>query len=174
MYYPRLYGIMSGPWRRLRSGVAILRFLDRLLVAIVAIGYAAVLGWLLISGDVRWIRVAVVPALALVLVTLIRKAVNEPRPYEQFNVDALLPATTQGRSMPSRHVTCAAVIACALAWINLRWGLEMGAAALLIAYTRVAGGLHFPRDVLAGLALGCACGILFIPPALTGAGGIYA
>ena len=160
MYYPRLYGIASGPWRRLRHGTKLLFYLDRLMVAVVAMGYVAVLAWLVATGDMRWVRAALVPAVTLVLVSVVRKAVNAPRPYEAFNVDPLLPATTKGQSMPSRHVTCAAVIACALGWLHASWGIEMGAAALLVAYTRVAGGLHFPRDVVAGVALGLACGIV--------------
>ena len=36
----------------------------------------------------------------------------------------------------------------------------MGAAALLVCYTRLVGGLHFPRDVVAGIALGLACGLV--------------
>ena len=160
VYYPRFYGMMSGPWRRLRQGTTLLRLVDRLMVGVVAVGYVAVLAWLALAADPRWVRVAIVPAVALVLVTVVRKAVNAPRPYESYHVDPLLPATTQGCSMPSRHVTCATVIACALAWVHLSWGIEMGAAALLVCYTRLAGGLHFPRDVIAGIALGLLCGAI--------------
>ena len=159
VYYPRFYEIISGPWRCLSNGKVLLRWLDKLMVAVVAIGYLAMLAWLFAAGDGRWVRMALVPAITLALVTVVRKMVNAPRPYEQYNIDPLLPAGTKGCSLPSRHVTCAAVIACAFAWLNVRWGIEMGAAALLVCYTRVAGGLHFPRDVLVGVAFGLACGI---------------
>ena len=160
MYYPRFYGMMSGPWRRMSNGVVLLRWLDKLMVAIVALGYLAMALWLVAAGDARWVRFIIVPAITLLAVTAVRKAINAPRPYESYHVDPLLPADTKGCSLPSRHVTCAAVIACAFAWLQLRWGIEMGAAALLVAYTRVAGGLHFPRDAAAGLALGIVFGIL--------------
>ena len=160
MFYPRFYGIVSGPWRRLPNGTRLLFLLDRLMVGIVAVVYAATLVWLVATGDMRWVRFALVPGATLVLVSVVRKGINAARPYEAHNVDPLLPAKTKGQSMPSRHVTCAVVIACAMAWLNITWGIEMGAAALLVCYTRLAGGLHFPRDVVAGIALGLACGLV--------------
>ena len=91
------------------------------MVGIVAVVYAATLVWLVATGDMRWVRFALVPGATLVLVSVVRKGINAARPYEAHNVDPLLPAKTKGQSMPSRHVTCAVVIACAMAWLNITW-----------------------------------------------------
>lgn len=160
MYYPRLYGILSGPWRRMRNGATWLTRLDRVLVALIAIVYYMTVMWVAAMGDGRWLRALIVPAATLVIVSFLRWIINAPRPYETFNVDPLLPDGTLGKSLPSRHVACAVVIAFALGWIKLSWGIEMGAAALLVCYTRLAGGMHFPRDVIAGIALACVCGLI--------------
>ena len=116
--------------------------------------------WLLAQSDMRWVRVAAVPALVLVLVTVLRSVLNAARPYELYDIDPLLPSDTQGHSLPSRHVASAFIIACALGYMNVAWGLVAGIAACLVAYARVAGGVHFVRDVVAGALLALVCAAL--------------
>ena len=160
MHYSQRYRELSAPWRRSSQGAAILAALDKVLVAVIAGAYGVALVWLLSSNDDRLVRVIAVPALLLVAVSLLRALLNRPRPYEEFDIEPLLSATTKGRSMPSRHVACAFVIACALGYLNPVWGIGAGVAALLVAYARVVGGVHFPRDVLAGAALGLLFGLV--------------
>lgn len=49
-----------------------------------------------------------------------------------------------------------------LAFVFWKWRLLCGAAALVVAATRVALLEHFPSDVLSGLALGALCGALTV------------
>ena len=160
MDYSQVYGKISGVWRHIPNGTALLQGLDSVLVAVVAGAYGVSCVWLVASGDDRIVRVVAVPALVLVAVSVLRAALNRPRPYESFDIDPILKATTQGKSMPSRHAASAFAIACALGYVNAAWGVAAAVAACLVAYARVAGGLHFPRDVIAGAVLTLACGFV--------------
>lgn len=117
--------------------------------------YPALLAWLLIQK--RWdllLREVAVPLAVFLGVTLLRHWHNSPRPYEVWNVTPLFPRSKKGHSFPSRHSAAASVIAMAFWYINPVAGAVMLAAALLIAVSRVLAGVHFVRDVLAGLAAG--------------------
>ena len=89
--------------------------------ALRALGYAqkiSVLGVYLVYGVVlavtlwqrsgQFWRVLAVPAAVFVLGTLLRVAINRPRPYEALNFTPLFPKDTKGQSMPSRHCFFAA------------------------------------------------------------------
>ena len=58
--------------------------------------------------------------------------------------------------MPSRHAFSAAGIAVTAWYVWPPLGVPAGALALVIAVTRVLSGVHYPGDVLAGLAFGSA------------------
>ena len=81
---------------------------------------------------------------------------NAPRPYELYAIDPLIRKDTHGKSFPGRHVFSACIIACALTWIDVRFGLPAFTACALLAATRIIGWVHFPRDIIAALALGIA------------------
>ena len=54
--------------------------------------------------------------------------------------------------------------------INRRWGTVTAVLAVVMAFTRVYVGAHYPADVLAGLALGgavAAIGVVVVVPALS-------
>ena len=83
------------------------------------------------------------------------------RPFAGLDaVEAVVPHTA-GRSFPSRHVASAVAMACIGARAEPWLGRLMGWLALLLALGRVAAGLHYPSDVVAGAVLGGAVGSLF-------------
>lgn len=104
-------------------------------------------------------------AACFAVLSFLRARWNAPRPYEVFALQPLVPKEkrTAGRSFPSRHVFCAFLIA-TMAAIILR--SPLGALYVLLACTlgvlRVLEGVHFPRDVAAGAALGVLAGLLCI------------
>ena len=91
---------------------------------------------------------------ALGIGQLIGGAIDRARPYETIaNVHLLVDKTTDF-SFPSDHSTVAGAVAVGLLFANRRWGIVAGVLALLMAFTRVYVGAHYPTDVLAGLVLG--------------------
>ncbi|MCW2621637.1 MAG: Undecaprenyl-diphosphatase [Frankiales bacterium] len=87
-------------------------------------------------------------------------AVNEQRPYTQLPDVLVLVHRSLDASFPSDHATMAGAAAVGLLLVHRRLGLIATAAAVLMAFTRVYVGAHFPIDVLAGLALGAVIALL--------------
>lgn len=118
-------------------------------------------GWAAGNWDL-FARVVLVPSVSFCLVSAARKVLNKPRPYEVLAIDPLIHKGTRGKSFPSRHVFSSVVIA--MAWLS--WCVPVGVALLvasvLMAVVRVLGGVHWPRDVVAGAALGMLAGLLVL------------
>lgn len=104
----------------------------------------------------RFLRVLLVPAAAFASCTILRHIFRAKRPYESRGFVPLIPREKTGDSFPSRHMTSAAVIAAAYWYVYPAVGAALAAAAACIAVVRVLAGVHFPRDVIAGGALGLA------------------
>jgi undecaprenyl-diphosphatase len=66
-----------------------------------------------------------------------------------------------GRSFPSRHVASGLAMAAIGATEHPRVGQAMTSLAWLLGLSRVAAGLHYPSDVLAGAILGMLVGRLW-------------
>ena len=108
----------------------------------------------------RFWRVLAVPAAVFVLGTLLRAAINRPRPYEALNFTPLFPKDTKGQSMPSRHCFSAAAIMAAAFTVWVPLGVAACLLAAVVAVTRVLTGVHYPSDVLAGLAFGAGAAVI--------------
>lgn len=101
-----------------------------------------------------------VPALGFVLVSALRKIINKPRPYETLNIEPLIAKNTKGKSFPSRHAFCMTMIAMTwLAWCPPA-GICLLVASVAMGAIRVLGGVHYPVDVIAGIAIALALGIV--------------
>lgn len=107
-----------------------------------------------LSSD--FLKAFFIPLICFILLSLFRKALNAPRPYEVFNAKPLIAKETQGKSFPSRHVFSIFVIAttfyvcCPLP----EFGIIIFALGIALAILRVVSGVHFIKDVLAGAILG--------------------
>lgn len=88
---------------------------------------------------------------------LVKAMVTEERPCRASAVDTVLACPPHGDwSWPSNHATIAAALATACLLVAPKlWPLVVPVAAA-VALARVAGGVHYPHDVLAGAALGVA------------------
>ena len=99
-----------------------------------------------------------VPGIGFLVVSIIRKTVNAPRPYEALDISPIIIKDTRGQSFPSKHVFSSFCIAmCWLAYCP-PVGCILLACSTLIAAIRVIGGVHWPRDVFAAVLLGVIVG----------------
>ena len=102
-----------------------------------------------------------IPATGFVILSLFRKKINHPRPYETWNISPLLDKDSSGQSMPSRHVFSATIISMVCLHASLPVGLACLLFSALLGLVRVLGGVHYPKDVLVGYAGGLVWGFLF-------------
>jgi undecaprenyl-diphosphatase len=136
-------------------------------------GYGIVLfGLLLLVGlIVAWRRRDMVAAaaavwggvaalIAVAITQPIASAAAEPRPFVRIPGALVLVHRASDFSFPSDHAVAAGAIAAALLFCDLTLGIVAWIAALLMAFARVYVGVHYPGDVLAGLALGAAVAVV--------------
>jgi len=127
---------------------------------VVLFGVLLLAGWWLARRDhgagmmARALLAPVGMLLAVAANQPIVHAVNEPRPYTKLPNALLLVHRSMDASFPSDHATMAGAVAAGLLLVSWRLGIAAAAAALLMAFTRVYVGAHYPIDVLAGLAVG--------------------
>ena len=140
-----------------------MRVFNRMMTVLMPVAYVTLLGTNFISKGLgkEFSTYIMVPAVGFVLLTLVRKWINQPRPYEAWGIIPLLDKDSAGNSMPSRHVFSATIISMSCLHANLPVGLILLVLSALLGMVRVLGGVHYPKDVLVGYACGLIWGILF-------------
>lgn len=128
--------------------------------------WLAVSAALALAGGSRGRRAALRGLLAIGITSTV---VNGPLKYvwrrerpaaDLLGIKPSLIAMPRSFSFPSGHSASAFAFATGVAREWPAVGAPVGAAAALVAYSRVHTGVHFPSDVLAGTGLGVASGIL--------------
>lgn len=113
-------------------------------------------------GRPQWRRAAwqalLATALASIAAWALKHAFSLPRPG-QMGLGVQWLAQRNGAGFPSSHAASAAAWAVLAATGTRHWSLRalFALAALTIGWARVALGVHFPGDVLAGWITGCVC-----------------
>ncbi|MFN8218405.1 MAG: phosphatase PAP2 family protein [Solirubrobacterales bacterium] len=138
---------------------------EALFIATLAVIFLAASG----ARHRSWRRAAVAAVLSAGLALAIGKVISElvdrARP---FVVDSggvhLFSAHSADPGFPSDHATAAFAIATAIFLRHRRWGIFALLAAAVLSVGRVAIGVHYPSDVLAGAALGAACALALWAP----------
>ena len=102
-----------------------------------------------------------VPASGFVILSFLRKKVNAPRPYEEWDIKPLLDRDSPGQSMPSRHVFSATIISMACLHASLTMGMICLTLSAFLGLVRVLGGVHYPKDVVVGYICGLVWGVIF-------------
>ena len=100
------------------------------------------------------LAVSLSAAVGFVLVSLMRKFIPAPRPYEVLNFCRVAPRKKRGESFPSRHAYSAVVIAVLSAVLSPWCLIGTVPLAIGVCLTRVLLGIHFTRDVIAGAVIG--------------------
>lgn len=139
---------------------------EALFIATLAVIFLAAAG----ARHLAWRRAAVAAVLSAGFALAVGKAISElvdrARP---FVVDSggvhLFSGHSADPGFPSDHATASFAIAVAIFLRNRRWGAVALLAAAVLSVGRVAIGVHFPSDVLAGAVLGTAAAfVLWAPP----------
>ena len=102
-----------------------------------------------------------IPASGFVILSLLRKKINAPRPYEEWTIKPLLDRDSPGQSMPSRHVFSATIISMACIHASLSLGIILLVLSAFLGLVRVLGGVHYPKDVVVGYICGLVWGVIF-------------
>ena len=102
-----------------------------------------------------------VPATGFMILSLLRKKINAPRPYEEWTIKPLLDRDSPGQSMPSRHVFSATIISMASFHASLSLGVILLVFSAFLGLVRVLGGVHYPKDVVVGYICGLVWGMIF-------------
>ena len=140
------------------------------------LGIALLAGWWLgrRARSPRQVAVAVWSALAAVvavaLVQPISSAADEKRPFVALPHVLRLISHANDPGFPSDHATAAGAVAAGLFFVSWRLGLVTALWSLIVAFSRVYVGVHFPQDVAAGLALGAivaVLGVFVVVPLMT-------
>lgn len=82
------------------------------------------------------------------------RAFAEPRPYTVLAHPLVLVSRSTDYAFPSDHAVMAGAVAAGVWIANRKLGMLTAALAVLMAFTRVYVGAHFPLDVAAGLLVG--------------------
>ena len=146
--------------------LSLLKWTNRLVTLLMPLLYFYVLWAAYLKDSKTWIVLAylLVPATGFIVLSVIRKRMNWPRPYELGTFPPLLNREGKGSSMPSRHVFSAAIIS------TVAWGVHpllsvLGLSlALLLAGVRVLAGVHFVRDVVVGFLSAILWGFFWFYP----------
>ncbi|MEU9011789.1 phosphatase PAP2 family protein [Streptomyces sp. NPDC048479] len=94
---------------------------------------------------------------AFIADTMIKSLVSEQRPCRTLHTVTLEACPPMGDwSFPSNHAAIAAAAAVAIWFTHRRLGAIAVPAALLMAFSRVWVGAHYPHDVIVGLIVGAA------------------
>ncbi len=154
------YRRWTAPLRSRGDAVHIVAVANNVLTSAYYLMYPVLLAYLALTGASRLVACIVVPAASFFLVSAFRRIYNAPRPYEVLDIEPLIIKDTKGKSFPSRHVFSTFVIAVCWFAASALVGVVLLVLGTAMAVVRVVGGVHFPRDVIAGATIGIVCGLL--------------
>lgn len=101
-----------------------------------------------LSGFVSWI-----------ISVILKNIWKIPRPFATMHLTPL--HSEVGYSFPSGHATFFAALAVSMFLVDKKAGIIFSIIAILVGLSRIVIGVHYPTDVLAGLAVGALVGLIF-------------
>lgn len=158
------FGLLNGVWTHSSLDALMPMVTDPHRVPWLLYGVApAALGIWLYKGRKHALKVLVVAVLAVGAVDLLSYRVLKPwaaRPRPEYaGIGAIKRVPSGGRlGFPSNHAGNAAAAAAVLSVAYPAGAIVFWSLAILVAYSRVYVGMHYPLDVLAGLAIGAIIG----------------
>ena len=142
-------------------------WLDGCMKFITSLGNAGFL-WIVLSVTLLCFRrtreCGIVMAASLIISAVLREGllkywIQRPRPFvENPAIVLMIPPPAGVYSFPSGHTASSFAAAAALWKRDRRWGTAAFLLAALIGFSRIYLQVHYPSDVIAGMALGLICG----------------
>lgn len=154
------YVKMTAPLREDEEKAKRVTGANQVLTGLIYFVYPLYLVSLFLEKNPLLLRSVIVPAVSFVLLTVVRRMINAPRPYEKFDMPPVIDKDTKGKSFPSRHVFSVFIIAFTIFVSYTGAGIMIALIGVAIAVIRVVGGVHEPRDVIAGAIAGIVAGIV--------------
>ena len=142
-------------------------FLDKVLPLLTVLGNYSLL-WLAVAAIMLFFpayrRCSLAIFLALLFCLLagslcLKPLIDRPRPFEVESTILLLISAPADASFPSGHTMHSVAAATVIFCTNRRLGIAALIVALLIAFSRFYLLVHYPTDILAGMALGFCLGL---------------
>lgn len=99
------------------------------------------------------IKVVLSAGIALVINQMIGLVYFRPRPFATHEVNLLLDRSPDP-SFPSDHATGAASVTASIFRENKIWGTILTVISLLLFFSRIYCGTHYPLDILGGMSTG--------------------
>lgn len=161
--YQEWYDHIAGKIENRPIFLRLLRTFNRFMTVVMPIVYLTLLVATYLQeglGKQVWMYVFI-PASGFVILSLLRKKLNAPRPYEVWEIVPLLDRDSPGQSMPSRHVFSATIISMACLHASLSVGLILLILSAILGLVRVLGGVHYPKDVVVGYICALVWGVIF-------------
>lgn len=95
-----------------------------------------------------------------IIAEIIRKIWFRPRPFVSHQVNQLINYNSLEASFPSGHACFYFALSTVIYFYNKRLGIAFYIFSLLIVFSRVFVGIHWPSDILVGAIIGVLMGII--------------
>ncbi len=160
--YEIFYQKISQPFRDHPFLLHLLKLSDKLFTGIMYLSYPILLIILYYQKSDYLFLTILIPALSFLILSFLRDKLNASRPYEQHQINVLIPKDTKGHSMPSRHIFSSAIISMCFFQYNETIAIIFLIITACNAMVRVIAGVHYPKDVIIGFIIGILVGLPFI------------
>lgn len=156
------YEIITSFFKNNKAANTALKIIYKYLPMLIFILYPIGIVWVFFKQSEILFQFVLVPLSVFLMVTALRKLINEQRPYEKYGIEPVFAKDTKGKSMPSRHTASAFIISIAMLRINPYLGIGFLVVSFVIMFSRVLAGVHYIRDVFVGMTISIVIGYVFL------------